>query len=257
MLARVTAFCPTHPEQPALGNCQRCGTFFCAADRLDVDGVAYCSACGVRPDVDWVEAYRQAHLGKRDGWAWFFGLSAFGYLALCLSLLINGDGPVRLLAIPALASAVTGVLFFLGIPIARMLLIIAFLVWSAAQLALLGPLTLISSVFSATFVITALTATRTRLFFKLEVPRHKLKADYARLADNRLARNAFAIGVLSLLIPIFSPMAIICGAIAARRVDPHARPPVGKRGHAVAGIVLGVFGLGVAGVWAYAIFGGT
>lgn len=250
----MTAHCPNHPEQPALGNCQRCGTFFCAADRLDVDGVAYCSLCGVRPDVDWIEAYRQSLLGKRDGWAWFFGLSSLGYLALCTSLIATTEGPLRLLAIPALGSAVTGVLFFLGLPIARVLLVVSFLFWAAAQLALVGPLSLISSVFSGAFVVSALTTARTRLFFRLDVPRDKLKADYARLADNRLARNAFAIGVFSLIVPVFAPVAIILGAIAARRVDPSARPPIGKLAHAVAAIVFGVLGMLVAAVWGYAFF---
>ncbi len=247
------ARCPLHPEHPALGSCQRCGTFFCASDRRDVDGVAYCSACGGRPDVDWIEAYRQSLLGRRDSWAWFVGLSSTGYLVIAASLIINAEGYLRLLAIPALASAVSGALYFLGVPVARVLLAVTAAFWAVVQYALLGPLSLISAVISAVVIGAALTSTRSKLFFRLDVPRAKLKRDYDRLADNRLARNAFALGILSLLIPVIAPLAVVMGAIAARRVDPSARPPVGKRGHAIGGIVFGTLGcmVGAAVIWAY------
>ena len=245
MLAR----CPNHPEVPALGNCQRCGTFFCADDRLDVDGVAYCKPCGVRPDVDWLEAYRKSLLGKRDSWAWLFGFSAIGYLILAVALVVNTNGDIRDFAFPAVFSAVAGVLFFLGKPVARLLLVLSVVFWGLIEVVFYGPWLLVPTAISALIVGTALLSTRNRLFFKLEVPRKKLTRDYELLADNRLARNALALGAFSLLIPIFGPLAIVCGAIAFRRVDPKARPPIGKGAHAIAGIVFGVLGLGVAALW--------
>ena len=97
----------------------------------------------------------------------------------------------------------------------------------------------------------AFTSTRNRLFFRDEVSREKLKRDYDRLANNLLARNAFALGFFSLLMPPVAPIAIVCGAIANARVNPNAKPPVGKRAYAIAGIVLGVAGAGLGAFWIY------
>lgn len=248
-MASAEARCPNHPDVPALGNCQRCGTFFCAEDRLDVDRVAYCRPCGLRPDIDWIEGYRQSRLGKRDSWAWFLGFSAFGYLVVAANLAATQQGALRLLAIPAVGSAIVGALFFFGKPVARILLVVSVVVWSVIQVALVGPWALVGAAFSGAFVATALTTTRNRLFFRLEVSRQSLKQDYQRLADNRLARNAFAIGVLSLLLPVFAPVAIVCGVFAVRAVDPRARPPIGKMGYAIAGIVFGVAGTLLGMLW--------
>ena len=234
---------------PALGNCQRCGTFFCAGDRRDVDGVAYCAPCSNRPDVDWIEAYRQSLLGRRDGWAWLFGFSAIGYLIFSANLAANGSGALKLLAIPTLGSAITGGLFFFGKPVARILLVVSTLFWGSVQLYLLGAWGLLPTLFSLAFVATALTTPRNRLFFRLEVSRSRLKKDYQKLADNRLARNAFGLGLLALLLPVLGPLAIIAGVVAFKRVDPKARPPIGNGGYAIAGIALGVLSLGVGALW--------
>lgn len=234
---------------PALGNCQRCGTFFCAADRLDVDSVAYCQPCGIRPDVDWIEAYRQSLLGRRDGWAWLFGLTAIGYIAFSANLAANTDGTTRLLAVPALGSAIVGALFFFGKPIARWLLVVSTVFWAVVQFALIGPWSLLPGLVSALFVTAVLINTRNRLFFRLEVSREAVRKDYDRLADNRIARNAFALGILSLLLPFIAPIAIICGVIGFKRVNPTAKPPVGKGAHAIAGIVFGALGIVVGALW--------
>ena len=59
--APAEARCFTHPEVLATGACARCGVFFCADDRALVDLVSYCRTCATRPDVDWIEAYRQKY----------------------------------------------------------------------------------------------------------------------------------------------------------------------------------------------------
>lgn len=245
----MEARCPAHPDIPALGNCQRCGAFFCAQDRVDVDGTAYCAACGVRPDVDWLAAYGQKHYGKRDGWAWYFGLQSIGLLVVGANVAAQSAGALRLLALPALLSAIAGFLFFFGWRHARLLLGLSTVLWIAAQAILFQWLALLSGVLAISFIATAFLSTRNRLFFKDTVSRDKLRRDYDRLADNLLARNAFALGFFSLLMPPVAPIAIVCGAIANARVNPNAKPPVGKRGYAIAGIVLGVFGALVGGMW--------
>jgi hypothetical protein len=41
----------------------------CVDDRMTLDGSDFCRECAARPDVDSLEALRQKHGGKRDGWA--------------------------------------------------------------------------------------------------------------------------------------------------------------------------------------------
>lgn len=252
-----TARCPTHPEVPALGNCQRCGAFFCASDHLLVEGVSYCATCGVRPDVDWLLGYQNTLLGKRDGWAWYFGLQSLGLIAIGANVVAQTEGATRLLGIPALLSAIAGILFFLGHKHARVLLAVTTAVWILVQAVLFQWLALISGVFAIAFLVSAYTSTRNRLFFRDAVGREKLKRDYDRLANNLLARNAFALGFFSLLVPPVAPIAIVCGAIANARVNPNARPPVGKRGYALAGVALGVCGAGMGVFWTYVIVAGS
>lgn len=247
----MEARCPTHPDTPALGSCQRCGAFFCAADRVNVDGAAYCATCGVRPDVDWILGYRNGLLGKRDGWAWYFLIQSIGLIGLGANIVAVSEGPSRLLGIPAAFSAIAGILFFLGHRRARLLLAITTALWIAVQAVLFQWLALLSGGFAIAFLWSAFTSTRNRLFFRDEVSREKLKRDYDRLANNLLARNAFALGFFSLLIPPVAPIAIVCGAIANARVNPNAKPPVGKRAYAIAGIVLGVCGAGMGAFWLY------
>ncbi len=245
----MEAACPKHPDVPALGSCQRCGTFFCAQDHLDVDGVAYCQPCGVRPDVDWIEAYRKTLLGKRDGFAWFMGFSSLFWIFITASLAAFERGPSQLLAFPALASTITAVLFFFGKPIARTLVLSTVFLWGAilvfyGNVIMLIPTGLLLIGFSV-----PLASTRNRLFFHLDVPRPKLRRDYERLADNRLARNAAALGVLGVLIPPVAIAALVIGIVAKRRVDPTAKPPVGQGAYAIAGIVLGAIGIVIGGLW--------
>ena len=176
-------------------------------------------------------------------------MSAIGYVILGANLAATSQGPTRLLAIPGIGSAIAGALFFFGKPIARPLILVSTVFWAAAQLALFGPWTLPTSVLSAIFAIGALTTTRNRLFFRLEVSREKLKKDYDRLANNPLARNAFALAMLGFFVPICGPIAVVVGIFALRAVNPDARPPVAKRGYAIAGIVLGVLGTVFGAMW--------
>jgi hypothetical protein len=84
--------------------------------------------------------------------------------------------------------------------------------------------------------------TLNQLFFKVEVPREKLQKAWNRYMNNRMARMGFALGLLGLTIPGLGLVALVCSFIGLRRVDPNAYPPIGRKGHAIAGLVLGTVG---------------
>lgn len=240
------ARCAQHPESPAIAACHRCGTFTCAQDTVTLGERRFCAACAARPDVDYLEAFRLQYWGRRDGWAWLLGASGVMSLLLAGAVVIGafpGDllevGPL-LVGLGALGAG--GVLFWSGQPVARWLLLSAVLLFGALQARALGAAALFPLLLSLAILGAALTSTRTRLFLRLEVSRAALQKAWALLHDNPIARTALALGVFGLLSGVFAPLAIVTGVLALRRVDPSAYPPIGGRGQALAGLVLGVVG---------------
>ncbi len=98
---------------------------------------------------------------------------------------------------------------------------------------------------------------RNPLFFKEEVSREALQAAWDRYKNNPVARGGVWAGVLGLLIPGVCFAALVCGIIGLRQVNPRAHPPIGRRRQAIAGIVLGVLGLGTTGLWVVFVLLGT
>jgi hypothetical protein len=84
--------------------------------------------------------------------------------------------------------------------------------------------------------------TRNKLFFKIDVPEAKLLKLWDRMRNNVIASTGLALGVLGLLVPGAGIFGLVCSLIGLSRVNPKAEPPIGKRGHAIAGIVLSVIG---------------
>ena len=80
---------------------------------------------------------------------------------------------------------------------------------------------------------------RARLFFRLEVPRPELQRYYRLHHDNPTARMALQVAVLGLVFPFVGVFALGLGVAGLTRVDPKATPPVGKRAHAIAAMLLG------------------
>lgn len=194
----------------AVAVCHRCGAFVCEACAQQVDAHRYCSTCAARPDVDYIEAYRLAHFGRRDGWAWFFGLggvlSAMAGLSFALTALKapadreNVLGHVRL-SIFLLASGVVGVAWFLGRRWARRGLGVLFVQQAVLVLISAGVALAPALLLQAAMVYSALNSPRSRLFFKLDVPHERLKRDWAIYHDNRAARTAMVLGVSGLADP--------------------------------------------------------
>jgi hypothetical protein len=210
----------------------------------------YCSPCSQRADVDYLEAFRQKYLGKRDGWAWFFGLSAIGNLIAAVASLFAltqevQQGPSESLPFLFVAgltgfSAVNSAAFWLGVPLARWGFLITAVASTALQIAAVGPIGAAWSIMPMAIAVNLFTNWRTRLFFQLPVTREVLQRAWDLQHNNTIARQSVIVATLGLVVPLIGIVAIVMGAVGLSRVDLKAYPPIGKRGYAIAGIALGV-----------------
>ena len=238
--------CPTHPDQPVIGACARCGGFVCAVDSKLFEAKLYCAACAVREDVDWLVGFRNKYQGQRDGWAGLFGRGAGAQTVTAVTMFIEPES--RLMAPIVLLAALGGALWWLKKPVARWVVLLS-LVASSGFLALtVSPLFIFTAVVPIIIVTSVINATRTKLFFEPDVTRDELKRMWELYANNQVARYALTLGVSGLPIWPFAPIALACGVAGLVRVDPNARPPIGRKGSAIAGMVLGVVGMVIATV---------
>jgi hypothetical protein len=236
------ARCFVHPEEPALGTCIRCGTFFCAQDRRTVGDKDYCASCAMRPEVDYLEAFRLKYWGKRDVWAWLVAFGALINLVFGLQLLVSS--PENLLfAIISLAATAVGACFWAGLPFARPALCFVPIVSLLVGLVTQGPRALVSGLMPILITLFIYSDTRNKLFFREQVPPEALQKAWDLYSNNRIARAGFLLSILGILMPPVAPVALVCSIIGLRRVDPAAYPPIGRRGQAIAGIVLGSIGI--------------
>jgi hypothetical protein len=72
-----------------------------------------------------------------------------------------------------------------------------------------------------------------------------------RNANNSVARSGLQLSLASLFIPLFAPLGLGFSIVGLRRVDLGARPPVGRKGQAIAGVVIGALGMVWLGVWVF------
>ncbi|MFY0571351.1 DUF4190 domain-containing protein [Archangium lansingense] len=246
------ARCQSHPDQAVLGTCTRCGTFFCALDRETVNDKDYCTTCATRPEVDYLEAFRLKHWGKRDSWTWFVGFSALAYLAAGARLLMREDlrDSGLMVGLISLAGGTVGVCFWLGLPFARLALCFVPIVAMVVSAFSIGPGAISSGIWPIIVTLSIYQNTRNKLFFKEEVSREALEKAWNLYANNAVARTGFLLGLVGLLAFPLAPVALLCSIIGLRRVDPTATPPIGRKGQAIAGIVLGaVSTLGWTAFW--------
>jgi hypothetical protein len=209
-------------------------------------GVLYCAPCAERPEVNYLEALRRKLWGRRDGNAW----GALFWCALFVLLAVYGvsdqSWPLGLVSLGC-AGICTGL--FLGQPWSRPALFVLPVALGCVAGLYAGPLpALLTFVFGFPYLYSVHQDARTRLFLRLPVSEAELRAIWERTENNPLAQRAVALGLFSLFLPVLAPVAIGCGVVALRRVDPHAQPPVGRRGSALLGIIAAVFALGV---WLY------
>lgn len=83
--------CAVHSGNAAVGNCSRCGVFFCALCRIQVDGRELCPGCFDRLTAE--ESLSTARARIRDYRGMALSLGIFGLLASCFGLL---TGPLTL-----------------------------------------------------------------------------------------------------------------------------------------------------------------
>jgi hypothetical protein len=93
---------------------------------------------------------------------------------------------------------------------------------------------------------TPLFSVPSKLFFRMSMPREKIVETYKQLEDNRAARWALGFALLGLFLPPFAVMALVCGGVGLKRVDPDGKPPVGGKARAITALALGVLGLAIS-----------
>jgi hypothetical protein len=83
--------CAVHSGNAAVGNCTRCGVFFCALCRIRVDDQELCPGCFDRLTAE--ESLSTSRIRIRDYRGMAVSLGAFGLLASCFGLV---TGPLTL-----------------------------------------------------------------------------------------------------------------------------------------------------------------
>ncbi|NRD63283.1 DUF4190 domain-containing protein [Corallococcus exiguus] len=241
--------CAVHPDLPAGGTCSRCGSFFCADCATSVAGLGarlYCTACAARPDVNYLEALRQRYWGRRDDWAWVVGgVTLLLCVATAAALAQWGLRATKssLFTLLLLLPVPVGVAFFLGQRWARHAMLVTPWVMAVAADAMNRDGRFFYFLCAIPGVLTGLRIhrdVRNQLFFRLPVSPGALKFLWDQRFNNPMAHQALRFGFGSVLMPLLSPIAVICGAVALTRVDPAATPPIGRQGQAIAGLVLGL-----------------
>ncbi len=229
--------CAAHPEEAASITCQRCGNFLCTACRTRVMGAVYCPTCAARPEVNYLEAFRLSLWGRRDAWTYLVGLFTLLLLGGALGVLVEG---LWMEALALLAAASVGVGFFLGQRWARIGLLLVPVATGLIATPLVGAPVLVLCLAPFCASLQIYLDPRNRLFFRIDVPKPALHKLWDLHVNNTFARHALTLGLSSLFMPVLVPQANLFGVIGWRREDPQARPPIGRKGQAIAGIVLAV-----------------
>jgi hypothetical protein len=234
------ATCPAHASEPILGSCERCGDFVCRLDSERWEGRLHCRACARRFSAEWLEAFRRELWGKRDGFAYLYGVLGTGANLLTATFSgrhgfagANAFGPVLVLS---LAAAVIDVAYFFRARWARIAVMLLPLATAALPGGRGNPLPF--ALVSVAIGLAAYFDTRNRLFFRIDVDEPKLRALHDLLRNNPLARRGLVLAVGGLFFPPFAVAALPASIVGLLRVDPAARPPVGRRGQAIAGIAI-------------------
>ncbi|MFT3713702.1 MAG: hypothetical protein QM817_39085 [Archangium sp.] len=234
--------------------CTRCGVFLAGTTTRIVLNAAYCEACAARPEVDYPRAYRDRYWGKRDGWAWFFGLLSLVLMAGGV-LMLNQDVRAGLVAF---FTGVAWLLFWFGVRIARPAMVAMTTIGAVYNVMQQIP----PNIIGILMVTVAMFSTRTKLFFKMEVSEADLAKAWLAQHDNRFAawsRGTGVVSLLSILAWLGTPAAsiftlgvglpaIALGVAGLRAVNEKAQPPVGGRTSALVGLACGAFGVVIGAV---------
>jgi hypothetical protein len=237
--------CANHVENVAVGTCERCGSYYCASCYKLLGSKRICSACLAIPGIDYLADTRNKAWGKRDGWVWYIGL--MGTLSATLFTLQALMRGYRLQALVTATLAVILLCYFLMLPWARKAIfaviplgaftaILELPVYDGNQIAYYLGAGLGRTLFLLLFLSAAYRSTRNKLAFKIEVSNLELSRYYNNYLANAAGQRALAYGLMSLLIPLLIPVAIVLGLRSLRRIDSGAWPPVTSRGSTILGL---------------------
>jgi hypothetical protein len=248
--------CTRHPQETLTGTCDRCGNFVCRLDSArQPSGQTVCLDCNAQHgEVDWLQAFKAELWGKRDGWAWLFGLGGlFNVLSAVglMGLVTQAKGPVSVAVwiapVICFIGAAVQIAYFMGVRWARAAVVALPLVGMLATGANPNPGAAAGvagfQFFGFLIALAIYFDTRNKLFFKIDVPEDKLRKLWDRSRNNMIASTACVLSLLGLIVPGLAAISLICAIVGLRRVNPTAVPPIGKRGYAIAGIVFSVAGL--------------
>jgi hypothetical protein len=247
----ATPTCAAHGA-PLIAPCARCGVFLCSLETHSLDGATYCATCIARPDVDIVSAYRLHFWGRRrDAWSWIFGAGAT-FSMTSLMRLLTSPHPRHFAIIVSIALVFVGVqlAWFMRQRWARVAVPAVHVAFSVVWLAVSSqaelweriPLVLLICLFLAW----ACLSVPSRLFFKFEVPREKLSADWRRYHRNALAYVSVALALAGYWYPWLWVPALGGGLFAFLRTRGRSLPPARGKWPAISGLL--ITGNGLAGV---------
>lgn len=238
------ADCPTHPGAESVGACARCGRFYCAPEAIELDGVRYCGDCGARDDVDWLGKHYRKLEGTRSGLAWFLLFFGVGFVLLSLMLIFTpgAEGGAQLIGLSFLVYGACSLATFSGKRQLRPALLVGSLVSGALfALGAKDPMAGLATLPLLGLAGAAWTDVRTRLFFRVPVPRATLHAHFKREGSNPLAVQASRLALLGLFLPGVGLISLVMGVVALTRIDSKAIPPVGNLSAALGAIVFSLF----------------
>jgi hypothetical protein len=236
----IGSACPRHAARVATFVCARCGAFACDEERRIHAATAYCEPCGDRPEFDVVERWRREVEGKRDVLSWLVLLCVPLHLLVALTFLRRGEVLVPMIE---LSAAWLSIQFFRGKPSTRVeLLIAAPLVRVLVYAFAFGETGFIGALMTLAMAIAIDVDGRNQLYFRLPLTPHRLQQAWQLHADNPAARLGLRLALMSLLVCpllLLSPLVVGLCAYGLSQVDESKSPPVGGRGAAVAGLLLG------------------
>ena len=246
--------CPRHPGAESVGTCERCGRFYCAAERIALDLHFYCGECGVRDDIDWLGKHYQRFLGKPSGLSWF--LLVVGLLMSVFGaswLFVSSTWSERLLYLAVLLLGVAKASIVTGKPWSRWAMAASLPVAALLFFGSSGEPWAVAAAFpSLLLTLSAFNDVPTQLFFRLPVTRTAMRRHYDRYGSNPLAMQASRLAVVSLFLPGVGAASLVMAVIALTRVNSKAVPPVGNLRVALGALVFSLF---TSFIWLSAFFG--
>ena len=234
--------CPSHPGAESVGTCARCGRFYCAPERIELDGKAYCADCGVREDVDWLGQHYGKLEGKRSGLAWVvLGLGLpIGVLGVVAEFNGKSDWRDRTVGLALIVYGLSSVALFTG-KFRPSLLVGALIGGAILTYGVEDYWGLLFAVPIFGLGVSTWTDVRTKLFFRVPVSRPTLHQHYQREGSNPLAIQASRLALLGLFLPGVGLISLVMGVMALTRINSKAVPPVGNLSAALAAVIFSLF----------------